>query len=409
MRKITIILVIALLFVLVGCKDETIPEESIRIMKNHSVYQDGINYEDELWQKPQFYEESSLDRVDANIKAVWIRSDYLGLESYAFSYLGMPENPSGKAILLLHGGGGTAYYEWVQRWMDFGFIALAIDLGGHVPTVTGNLNSYPYDLYTKSPYTTPTNKNYNDASLPIEETWMHYATRTAIIANSFLHNLEGVDPYQIGVSGISWGGVITSIITGYDNRFAFSIPIYSTLNQVGTDSSFSSYYEKNPAAKVWDDDKALSLIETPIHFVVSNVDRSGRLDSSSKTLSRTKNGSMTVLKDLLHAHSIAVDVIEPYTFANKIINKEELVTFDSKPDFSQTSVTLSIPENTTIDQSFIVYSTDIKNISASWSKRNISLEGTNLTYVIPEGTTMFYISVVDTFGNTWSSELIEKN
>jgi len=409
MKRILSILIVCLLIILAGCKENIETEETKREMTNHSVYKEGIDYEDSLWSKPQFYKDPSKDRTDLGIEALWIRSDYLSLESYAFAYLGIPNNPSGKAVVLIHGGGGTAYYEWVQMWMSHGFIALAIDLEGHVPKETGNLHSYPQDLYIKSDYTTPHNQNYNDSHLPIEETWMHYATRTAIIANSFLHNLDIVDPYAVGIAGISWGGIITSIVTGYDDRFAFSIPIYSTLNQAETDSAIATYYQNNPNALVWDDDEALSKVHTPVHLIVSNVDQFGKLESTTMTLSRLKKGSVTIIKDLLHSSAIAAECIEQYTFAEKMVSKTDIVRFEVSPSFLESEVSISIPNDTTIEQAIIVYSTEENNISASWSKRNINLNGDRLTYNIPEGTTMFFLSVIDHFGNTWSTPLIENH
>src|SRR5690606_22159173 len=48
----------------------------------------------------------------------------------------------------------------------------------------------------------------------------------AILAHSLLRSQAGVDPQRIGVTGISWGGYLTSILAGVDERFAFAIPVY---------------------------------------------------------------------------------------------------------------------------------------------------------------------------------------
>ena len=44
--------------------------------------------------------------------------------------------------------------------------------------------------------------------------------------NSLIWNFPEVDQTKIGITGISWGGILTNVVTGIDNRFAFSIPVY---------------------------------------------------------------------------------------------------------------------------------------------------------------------------------------
>lgn len=390
-----------------GTVIETTTTRSTRITHDGPAYNDGVAFDEELWDMPISFIDEEHSLPDQGIQAVWIRSDYRNQESYAFAYLGRPVSGDGRAVLLLHGGGGTAYYEWVKQWTDRGYIALAIDLEGHLPKATGTMDSYPFDLYEASPYPTPHNQNYGDAALPIEETWMHYATRTAILAHSFLRETEGVDSKKVGVVGISWGGVITSIITGYDDRFAFSVPIYCSLNQFGTDSTIGGYYVAHPEAQIWDDDTALSQVSTPIHFVISNVDQHYRLDSAKETMSHVKNGSLTVIKDWLHSHRIAVEAIEPYEFADRILEGTDQIRFESLPQFNTSSVTLHLPEGEAVDNASIVYSTDLFAGPVTWSKRRVTIDGNTLTYEIPSGTTMFYLSLMDKNGFTWSTPLVQ--
>lgn len=51
----------------------------------------------------------------------------------------------------------------------------------------------------------------------------HHATADRILANSLLRSLPEVDADRLGLMGISWG-VITSTVVGIDTRFAFAIP-----------------------------------------------------------------------------------------------------------------------------------------------------------------------------------------
>ena len=143
--------------------------EETRVMTNHAVY-DGVEFPDSLWTAPEYKRDEQNDRTDKKIKgeirAIYYRSDYNGEESYAFAFLGIPEGASEQnkapAVLLVHGGGGTAYWQWVCEWVNRGYVALAMDLEGHVPLHSGTSDNMPADLYVKSEYTAPHNQNYGE-------------------------------------------------------------------------------------------------------------------------------------------------------------------------------------------------------------------------------------------------------
>ncbi|MCC6356330.1 MAG: dipeptidyl aminopeptidase, partial [Verrucomicrobiae bacterium] len=58
---------------------------------------------------------------------------YEGSPTRVFAYLAVPEVSAGKklpAMVLVHGGGGTAFHEWAKIWYDKGYAAIAMDLEG---------------------------------------------------------------------------------------------------------------------------------------------------------------------------------------------------------------------------------------------------------------------------------------
>ena len=55
---------------------------------------------------------------------------------------------------------------------------------------------------------------------------MYHAVSQTILANSLLRSLPEVEDEQVGLMGVSWGGIISSIVLGIDQRFAFTIPVY---------------------------------------------------------------------------------------------------------------------------------------------------------------------------------------
>ena len=398
-------------FLLSACHKKEVKKEEKRVMHQYSVFKEGIPYQDELWQEPTYFYDSRHDLENAaDIKALWIRSDYEEQESYAFAYLGYPKEikKNMPAVLLLHGGAGTAYYEWVQKWNALGYVALAVDLEGNVPIKGSNMSSPYYELYTNSEYHTPKNKNHADSAKEVEKTWMHYATRTAIIANSFLHHLEEVDPYKIGVVGVSWGGILTSVITGYDDRLAFSVPIYCTLDNKNTDSNMATYLKNYPEASIWDETEAISKVNTPILILGSNVDKNSRLDSLSSTYSKLKNGYLSIIDGMLHAQAIAVDALEPYIFAEAILKKQAYAHITSQPEDSINQIEVNMPKGLEIEKVYLLYTTDEPSVNNTYSRIRLTHEKNQITFESIEEARIYFVNIILSNGQVISTKVIKK-
>ena len=424
MKKLSIMLVTLMVFSLFACSDggnsggtsDSTPGTN-REMHNYPMY-DGVDYPIEMWFKPEYNFCPEYDRKEegTNIKALFLRNDYKGEESYAFCYLGVPEGASKDkktpAVLLVHGGGGTAYWQWVQAWVDRGYTALAIDTEGHIPLETGTVNDGPTTLYQASPYNTPKNSNYGDAdATPVNETWMYYATSTAIIGNSLLHSLPYVNKQQIGICGISWGGVITSIVTGYDDRFAFSVPIYCTLNNMNTASNMGSYLTSHPNALVWDDDTGLKRVETPILFLAGINDVNQTADTVTKTATGCKNARISLVKGFLHSHGHALMQNEPFDFADEIIfGKKRMITFKSTLNDVETSgeLKIEVPAGVTADKAYIIYTENVVSEgSAFWEFERLEINNNTIAYDLTAKSSVkeFYVYVVTDSGLITSTRI----
>lgn len=382
---------------------------------NYPVY-NAVDFSLDLWQKQEykFCPEYDRKQPDENIKGVFLRSDYKGEESYAFGYLGIPEGAESKkdnpAVLLVHGGGGSAFYQWVREWSDRGYVALALDMEGHIPLETGTMDSYPTDLYVKSEYPAPHNQNYADADrFPIEETWMYYAVSTAIRGNSFLRRLDYVDKDKVGICGISWGGIITSIVTGYDDRFAFSIPIYCTLNNSGYSGNITSYYKNHQKALVWDDDGGLAGVKTPILFLAGTNDVNQVPQSVSITAEHCQNARISLVKGFLHSHSHAVGRNEPFAFADEIVfGKKTMATFEKNSLGGKSgSVKIDLPDGVMLSRAGLI-STDESDLTGGlWQVNPLEKSSTTIQYTTQQ-TSGYYYVYVETDGGLITSTLLSK-
>lgn len=394
------------LFMLTSCGGNKIEDNKDRVMHNYSVYNDGVQFDASLWSNPVYKNEESKDK-DEFIKAIYIRSDFKDTESYAFAYLGYPEVKKDKypAVLLLHGGGGTAYYEWVKEWNKRGYIALAIDLEGHTPKDSGTLGSAPNDLYEKSQYLAPNNQNLADENEDLTKTRLYYACKTAIIGNSFLHNLEKVDKNKIGVCGVSWGGFITSIITGYDDRFAFSLPIYCTVGLEDSGSPLGEYIKTHPTFKVFDKIEPLLEINTPLHYFVSGKDKFANPYKASSVILDMKNSGMSVYPDLLHSQFHATSLNDPYIYADRILGNYKEI----KLDLSNDKVVINNESGLKIN-SINLYTTDenLPSTSTRWLEEELTLNKDNsCSFTLDSDTSYYYVSILDEKGVITSSKVLK--
>ena len=148
---LSILFVVLTCFLLVSCNKNNedniisstpeynfIPKENI---VNDGQYYQGIEeiyFPNKLWNTPIYVRAPQYDRQDYNVNAYFFQSvDYEGSPTYVFAYVGIPDNASKDnpvpGVVLVHGGGGTAFADWVKMWNDRGYAAIAIDTEGKIP------------------------------------------------------------------------------------------------------------------------------------------------------------------------------------------------------------------------------------------------------------------------------------
>jgi hypothetical protein len=70
---------------------------------------------------------------------------------------------------------------------------------------------------------------FGDFEKPIEQQWYYHAVAQVVLAHSLIRSFPEVNVDKIGITGISWGGTLTSTVMGVDNRFKFVIPVHGQL------------------------------------------------------------------------------------------------------------------------------------------------------------------------------------
>ncbi len=245
---------------------------------------------------------------------------YRGDAKTAFAYLAMPAD--GKpvpGVVLLHGGGGTAYPQWAEAWAQRGYAALALDMEGGEPAMPGG-----YEI-ERNPHGGPRRTgDFDDSTLPVKEQWMYHGLAAASRGYSLLRSLPGVLPDSIGLCGISWGGIAASILITLDPRFSFCVPIYGCGFLPGDKAFFGSVFAPNERARaLWDPSDRFPQVKTPVLWVNGLADFAFSLEATIRSQDALPGSRMALLPGFTHGHEQGWGVQEAYAFADAVVRGRE--------------------------------------------------------------------------------------
>ena len=121
-------------------------------------------------------------------------------------------------VVLIHGGGGTAFAEWAMLWAQRGYAAIAMDLSGRRPDTHARLpNGGPEQGHADK---------FDSIGGETADDWPFHAVASVIRAHSLLRSIDEVDADRTAVTGISWGGYTTCLVASLDDRFKAAVPVY---------------------------------------------------------------------------------------------------------------------------------------------------------------------------------------
>lgn len=247
-----------------------------------------------------------------------------GQPTRVFAWLGVPGNGKGKlpGIVLVHGGGGTAYKEWVKKWNDHGFAAISIAVEGQTdePLPGGQRGA----AWKRHAWSGPARAGiYGDSAEPLTNQWMYHAVADTVLANSLLRSLPAVEAKKVGVAGISWGGVITSTVIGVDGRFAFAIPIYGCGHLFDAENFWGKALHDNAVYReVWDPMVRIKQARLPVLWLSWPGDEHFPLDCQSECYRAARGSHMVaLLPGMGHSHPAGWNPPDSYAFAESVVRK----------------------------------------------------------------------------------------
>jgi dienelactone hydrolase len=355
---------------------------------------------------PRVYEAKT---VEPGVRALYFESvQWNGKPTRAFAYYGAPEGNRLPAMVLIHGGNGTAFAEWVRIWNRRGYAAIAMDTCGNVPD-----QAPPDDPWN------PAKKHhefggpagwggFDHIDEPVTDQWTYHAVAAVLLAHSLIRSFPEVDAKSIGVTGISWGGYLAGIIAGVDPRFRFTAPIYGC-GFLGEDSAWLSNFAKMGAERakkwlsLWDPSVYLANSNMPMLWVDGTNDRFYPLPSLRKSYLLPKGPRTLVLRvRMVHGHREGAEPEEIRAFADAILKKGDPLARIGET----TGNTVKYRSNQLIVKADLNYTKE----GGRWQDRKWEILPARLdskthkvTTQIPVGAKAWYINLVDAEGLVVSS------
>lgn len=355
---------------------------------------------------------------DDRIEAVFFEGEqYNGKASEVFAYIGFPENASKEnpvpAMVLVHGGAGHAYAEWVQYWVDNGYAAISVDGFAQQPDDGYYVDDTEH--WSVNPESHPTiNDSMSDSDKPFEEQWFYHYVADVILSNNIMRADSRVIKDKIGVTGISWGSMATSTAICYDNRFAFAIPVYGSGYLEESTAMIGGLTYEDRYAKVWDASLLMSEIQMPVLYVNSDCDPFFSANCTTASAAYTKNGNLVYAQNFPHGQSNGAYQPEILRFANEQTGMGEgnikitKISFDGE----RAVVSFEIPGDVSNLKAFVYYRTGeleyaTLKLKEEWQSKKGIVLGNIANIKVPEDAKYFYISIQGKAGKVFDKYTVQ--
>jgi cephalosporin-C deacetylase-like acetyl esterase len=357
-----------------------------------------------------------LDRTQPVHSLLYTGEPYQGKATKVFAYYASPvtlgsEPASGKkfpAIVLVHGGGGTAFEQWAQVYAKRGYAAIAMDLAGHWQPDRKNRERHPEG----GPGQDHTTK-FRQADAPDKDQWTYHAVANVLLAHSLLRSFPEVDAERTGVTGISWGGYLTCIVAGVDWRFKAACPMYGC-GFLGDNSAWTTS-ELAPLApawrekwlKMWDPSSYVGSAPMRMLFVNGSNDFAYPLDSYMKTY-RLVQSAKNIRIEPAMAHGHLFDVKEVLAFFDSVFQGGTPLPRVTRVAVEKGQVVAEVESPSALQQATLQFTSGPhrENKTRPWQARPLAIDGKTIRGDAPPAdATAWYVTVTDERGLLVSSEV----
>lgn len=338
------------------------------------------------------------------LKAVYFDAlDYTGSPTRVYAYIGIPAGASATSpvpgVVLVHGGGGTAFSEWVELWTNRGYAAISIAVEGQTDATNAPVMNTGWHIHNMPG---PVRDGiYGDSDVePITDQWMYHAVADTVLANSLLRSLPEVDKSKVGLMGVSWGGVITSTAIGIDDRFKFAVPTYGCGNKSIAENIYGDALGDNALYKeVWDPMVRITNATLPVLWFSWPKEWHFPLNCQRDTYAAAPGPRMvSLVPGMKHGHAVAWNRPESYAFADSIISNGTPWCVQQSAELTNGTATVVFQTLETLDSASIITTTDLGLTGdRTWTETAASLsdnlDGTyTVTSAVSSAVTAWFIN-----------------
>ncbi|WP_159020745.1 T9SS type A sorting domain-containing protein [Algibacter sp. L3A6] len=344
-------------------------------------------------------------------------------ETKVFAWYGEPAgltvNEKVPAVILVHGGGGRAFTEWVAEWVNRGYIAIAMSNRGTTP----NDESFEYAGPSQPVF-------FSDNDGPLQDQWFYHAIANSMLSNSLLRNdsfTTHVDKDNIGITGISWGGIINTVIAGIDDRLDFVVPVYGcgfltkspiySTQFASMSNTAQDFYLAN-----WEPSLYTPLHAAPMLFIDGNKDLQFTLNIFGETYEASNSPEKFLrIENLMgHGHVAGRAPEEIYDFADYVTgfntNAVKPLEYTSETIDTNRNINYTYNFEGAVDEALLFYTKD----TIQWGKEddkyvwltktanlnNLANSGI-ITTTLPDEAQAYYINVNNTTDGSMYSSVIK--
>lgn len=371
---------------------------------------------DQLFETPKW--ENTEAATQAGYQSILFQSlPYKGKSVEVFAYYAAPNGkvPEGgwPAVVCVHGGGGTAFHQWVNHWNDHGYAAISMDLEGNLPIPEDGTKGRRPRQSTPNPG--PSRQGvFGDYAKPLNEQWYTHAVAQVILANSLIRSMPEVNPDKVGVTGVSWGGTITSTVMGVDKRFAFAIPVYGCGFLAGSDGhqgrALKNKEQVEHVNQHFDGSAYFDNATCPVFWVNGTNDNHFTMPITQRSADTVK-GPATIYYgyEMGHGHSVAWRIKEIYAFADSVVKDAKPLHTIGTPEQHNNIATAKASPTNKIDSPTLYYTKDALSPwpERKWLRKTAKLAKGQIYAKIPEGTAALYFAGTDERGLNITSRFIE--
>lgn len=385
----------------------------------------------------------NLDALKSKVPAMkWVRQDqpihsltyegedYKGQKTDVFAFYASPitlgeGKPGAKfpGVVCIHGGGGTAFAEWVQLWAKRGYAAIAMDLNGSRPPdpefdaegkAIGNGHK---GVRTRLPNGGPPHghaEKFDSIGGDRSDDWPFHAAASVMRAHTLLRSFPEVDAEHTAVTGISWGGYTTCLVASLDDRFKAAVPVYGCgfLHEgesVQKPSIDKLGERKAEWVKAYDPSSLLPRCQVPIYFVNGSNDVHYVLDSYMKTFAVVNSEKrLRIQVKMPHGHPPGWEVPDIGLFIDSKCRAAQDLPIVSKPEVMGNQIKVSFKSSTVLKKAELNYTTDTGlRSNRNWTTVPAQIQGDEVIAPRPpQEANTWFVSVFDERDARASSEVI---